>query len=181
MKNYAILLLILILSDLAFSYQGDMDIETRQRQEAEKIQQQNDFNNRGIELFESSIADLRYKLIFGSGKEREVKEGDVKSDSTAADIAQGLLEEMKKIQSGQNQDAEYHLSFKCVQDFALSRFEIFQKIVGKPGRCELKIQTKASGQIQKWTLKYDMELVDTAEHKNWPTRILGPEVILNMP
>lgn len=146
------------------------------------FEKQRSFNSRGIELFEQAINDsARYRMIIQVNGETTHEEAkNIQPNRSSGSIARGFLEQMRAANLGQNRTEDgARLSFKCQQDSALARLPIFRLFM-KPGHCELKLRTYTADQWQTVKLSFVMELTDTAEHQNWPSRIISPEIKLDI-
>jgi hypothetical protein len=146
------------------------------------LNKQKEFNARGIELFDQAINDsARYRMIIQvNGQKTHEEAKNIQPDRTSGSIAKGFLEQMQLANSGQSRTADGdRLSFKCEQDSVLARLPVFRLFI-KPGRCQLKLITYNAEQIQTVKLSFVMELTDTAEHKNWPSKIISPEIKLEI-
>lgn len=207
MKKLAVSLLIALLSLNTFAQEAEVDVDTslalevadsqgpassglrfhgRDRIEREMHARaeakQRAFNLRGIELFEQAINDsARYRMtIVVNGEQTHTESKNIKPDGSSGSIARGFAEQMRSALDGQVQTEDgARLRFRCEQDSILAQLPVFRLFI-KPGRCQLTLRTNDSDQRQKVTLSFVMELTDTTEHKNWPSKIISPEIKLEI-
>lgn len=205
MKKLAVSLLIVLLSLNSFAQEAEVDAEEqapvadyqgpagaghnesrRDQQELSRrersAEKQRAFNLRGVELFEQAINDsARYSMtIVVNGEQTHTESKNIKPNGSSGSIARGFAEQMRSALNGQTQTEDgAGLKFKCQQDNALMQIPLFRYIM-KPGRCKLTLDTSTSEQRQKVTLSFVMELTDTPEHENWPSKIISPEIKLEI-
>jgi hypothetical protein len=207
MKKLAVSLLIALLSLNSFAQEADVDaepsaaaesfdyqapasaghslsgrIQAEQERRARVVARQRAFNLRGIELFEQAINDsARYTMtIIVNGEQTHTESKNIRPNGSSGSIARGFAEQMRVALDGPTQTEDGgRLKFKCQQDNALAQLPIFRLFL-KPGRCTLTLNSLSSEQRQRVTLSFVMELTDTEEHENWPSRIISPEIKLEI-
>lgn len=145
-------------------------------------EKQKAFNLRGIELFEQAINDsAKYRMSINvDHRQTHTESKNIRSDRTSGYIAKGFAEQMRAANSGQRRTEDgAKVHFKCQQDSVLARLPVFRMFI-KPGLCQLTLRTDNDEQRQLVTLSFVMELVDTDEHQNWPSKIISPEIELKV-